>query len=311
MGEHIVARAVQTKRDHLYEPGSGSCSCGSCSIFSTLKNCHKSDNISDWEVGKVDCCGGFCLPQPQCVPPDREECNIGFSSKGLDPILSFGWDKKAPNLKCTYNFDAIDTRSQLTAFEEKFGENNDVISKYCTQKVTTCPEGMSECSRLKSTGDGGDYCRSWFEEQAPHVKDATMQNYCSHHNTDDCKCVNRTENKSYSVMKGAHVINDGCWYLPCANKSSKYMVPTDLVNPKGCPTNICDVLFNIVDDGNINIDDVKNDIVCYGKSDPINSNPPNSNPPNPESQTFFQRYKFEIASLLVIIMLFIIIIYRS
>lgn len=312
MGEHVVGRLVQLSQKHQYQPGE--CRCFHCSAFTPKMRCNKTNNIWDWQVGTNTCCGGFCTAQPRCVHPDRDECRIGFSSKNQDPLLSFGWDGNAPRLKCVYNLDQIDTRSQVLAYKDKFGENNDVESKYCTQKVATCPSGMKECSRLKSIGEGGNECRTWFEKQPAHIQDATIQNYCLHNKTEDCKCVNRGESDVYNAMKGAHSINDGCWFNACANRSGKYLVPTQLVNPK-CPDKICQVLFDIIKDGNVSIDHVQNDIVCKfdrhpsEPSKPLPPTNPNPEPPQPEpKKTFLDfalRYKYEliIISILAVILL--------
>ena len=168
MGEHVVGRIVQTSQKHQYQPGD--CRCFHCSAFSARVPCHKTHNIGDWEIGTDSCCGGFCTSQPRCAHPDRDECEIGRSSKGKDPLIYYGWDKQAPNLKCIYNLDKIDTRAQVLAYKDKFGENNDIEAKYCTQKITTCPKGMKECSRLKSIGEGGNECRMWFERQPTHIQ---------------------------------------------------------------------------------------------------------------------------------------------
>ncbi|TFH07285.1 MAG: hypothetical protein E4H07_09290 [Nitrosomonadales bacterium] len=300
MGEHVVGRTVQTNQKHLYRPGADSCKCFQCSIYSAWAPCHITKNVPDWQIGTDSCCGGLCRPQPQCVQPDRDECEIGRSSKGEDPLINYGWDMKAPKLKCTYAVDKIDTRSQVTAYKDKFGENSDVEAKYCTQKVSSCPNGMKECSRLKSIGEGGNECRMWFERQPAHIQDATMQNYCLRHKTDDCKCVNRADTTSYQEMKGAHSINDGCWYTACANRSGKYLVPTQLVKPS-CPDKLCQVLFDIVRDGNVSINDVQSDIVCQlGDS----SKPMPSEPVMPSE--FLKRYKYQIMVISIILAILVI-----
>lgn len=276
MGEHVIGRTVQTSQKHTYMPGE--CRCFHCSAFDKRESCRPTDGILDWEIANNTCCGGFCMSQPTCAQPDRSECDIGRSSKGQDPLIKYGWYNRAPHLSCVYDVNKIDTRKQVLNYTDKFGVNNDVEMKYCTQKVKDCPKGMKECSRLKSIGEGGEECRKWYEAQPANVRDAAIQNYCLRNDTEDCKCVNRADSESYQLMKGAHSINDGCWFSACANRSGKYLVPSQLVNPS-CPDKICQVLFDIMKTGNVSIDNVKNDIVCkYDKPVPV---PPIPIPPRP------------------------------
>lgn len=321
MGEHVVGRLVQTSQKHQYQPGD--CRCFHCSAFSARVPCHSTHNIRDWQVGTDSCCGGFCTSQPRCAHPDRDECELGRSSKNEDPLVYYGWDKQAPNLKCIYNLDKIDTRTQVLAYKDKFGENNDIEAKYCTQKVNTCTKGVNECSRLKSIGEGGNECRMWFEKQPAHIRDATMQNYCLRHNTEDCKCINRADNSAYQAMKGAHSINDGCWYSACANRG-KYLVPTQLNNPT-CPDKMCQVLFDIIEDGNVSIDHVQNDIVCKFDQPPNTPTPTPPTPPTPTPPTpptpdtnsvektfieFAKRYKYELLAIAILLIVWLVVLTR-
>jgi len=271
MGEHVIGRTVQTNRKLRYQPGADVCSCFKCSIFTSERPCFKTNGISDWEIEDSDksCCGGLCRPQPVCVHPDRDECFIGLDENNQNPLINIEWDRNAPNLKCVYNLDRVNTRAQVQAFTDKFGMNNDIEARYCTQRVKTCPDGLKDCSRLISTGEGGDECRKWFQKQNDNVKDSTIQNYCLRHDTEDCKCVNRAMKDSYRNMKGAKGINDGCWYIPCANPS-RYLVPSHLKNPK-CPENMCNVLFDFIKTGNVSFNDVKTDVNCTFKTPPTPS----------------------------------------
>lgn len=274
MGEHIIGRIVQTNRQHKYQPGKDVCDCFHCSIFTAKRPCNVTDGIEDWqlpfsETKESSCCGGLCNSQPVCVHPDRDECSIGLGSNKEDPLISYGWDGKAPNLKCVYNLDNIDTANQKSKFQEKFGANVDVEMKYCTQKVTMCPNRMKNCSRLKSIGEGGDECRKWFEKQAPAIQDATIQNYCLKNNSDDCKCVNRANFDAYRTAKGTYNFSDGCWYVPCANKSGQYLVPSQLIKPS-CPQNVCTQVYNFVKTRDVSLDNIKNDIMCdFASKDPL------------------------------------------
>lgn len=277
MGEHIIGRLDQKNRKNLYEPGGDVCTCGYCSAFTGRRSCEKTNNISDWEIDSRPCCGGICQSQPLCVHPDRDECFIGNDENKASPLLSYQWDGRAPRLKCTYDLNKISTRNQVQNFTDKFGLNNDVMAKFCTQKVTTCPFGLKECSRLKSTTSEGDECRQWFEAQSSHVQDAAIQSYCLKNNTPDCDCVNRFQSSVYNALKGAHIINDGCWYTPCTTRA-KNLIPSQLLNPT-CPDKMCQQIYDIVNAGNVTIKDVENVINC----DFSGYNPP----PSPPTATSF------------------------
>lgn len=301
MGEHIIGRLVQTSQKNKYQPGE--CDCFYCSAFTERVDCQTTENIQDWQIGVDSCCGGFCTSQPVCAQPDRDECEIGRSSADQDPLISVGWDREAPNLKCTYDINNIDTRAQVLAFKDKFGENNDIEAKYCTQKVSDCPDGMSECSRLRSIGEGGNECRVWFESQEPNIKDATMLSYCLQHNTEDCKCVNRANSAAYQAMKAGHSINDGCWYTPCAG-AGKFLVPSQLANPT-CPDKMCQVLYDIFQDGNVDLENVKNDIVCqFDDSGPVDPTPPAPEP------SFLDKYKYQLMGAGILLVLAVVMMAR-
>jgi hypothetical protein len=149
-----------------------------------------------------------------------------------------------------------------------------------------------------------------------------MQNYCLRHNTEDCKCINRANNSAYQVMKGTHLINDGCWYTACANRSGKYLVPTQLVNPN-CPDKMCQVLFDIIKTGDVSIDHVQNDIMCKfdrnpsEPSKPVPPKPkpkpptgdPNGAPPASKPDTFLdfaKRYRYLFAIILLVVLLVVV-----
>ena len=301
MGEHIIGRLIQTNKQHQYQPGKDVCSCFHCSIFTDERPCNFTGGIRDWQLPEFEedvgenalksaCCGGLCRHQPVCVHPDREECEIGRGINNEDPLISYGWENEAPNLKCVYNLDNINTRSQVLKFIDKFGMNDDVEMKYCTQKVTTCPNEMKSCSRLKSIGEGGDECRKWFESKPTNIQDATIQNYCLKNNTEDCKCVNRFKNDSYISGKGSYVFSDGCWYIPCANKSGQYLVPSNLIKPD-CPKNVCTQVYDFIKTGNVSIDNVKNDIMCdFSSQKAVKDNKPLET----IAMGFGQKYKYQI-----------------
>lgn len=50
-----------------YRPGEDVCSCGHCSAFTKIRSC----STGDVKCASVQCCGGFCEPQPVCY-----ECRL-------------------------------------------------------------------------------------------------------------------------------------------------------------------------------------------------------------------------------------------
>ena len=258
MGDQITARKVQTKANNSYMPGN--CTCGQCSVGSPVPDCYQSSGIEDWTAWWDKCCGGFCKSQRLCVKPDRNECEIGTDSKGNNPLISVGWNRSAPNLNCVYDTSMIDREAQIKSYEDIFGKSDELMNGYCGQPVPTCPEGMKSCSRYKSIGEGGDRCRSWYANLASdYVRDAMALNYCFRHDTEDCRCVNRTLADEYKALKPGNPINDSCWFVPCSNPG-RFFVPSNLTKDRTCPENVCEIIFNIYKDRDVTIYD--NDLVC-------------------------------------------------
>lgn len=135
------------------------------------------------------------------------------------------------------------------------------MANFCGQKVSQCPDKEKTCARLKSTDPLSNLCRLWYANESWSDQDKFMQNYCSKNKSEyDCKCVNRSDNTTYNMLKDAKVANDACWYVPCANPS-KYFVPTKFLNTL-CPQNVCDKIYKFIKDNKINMTDVKDDITC-------------------------------------------------
>jgi len=264
---------VQKSTKTSYDTGQP-CSCGTCTAFTSNRECGQTDGMSDWEYGHEACC--FTCPNKRhCAKPDSKECDIGVDSHKRDPLSRVTWNGRGPNLKCIYDVDKINTFDQIDNFKQRFGihgDYNNIIANYCQQSSDTCivdpdtGENMTKCSRLKSTGKDGELCRGWFNQQPKGTQDTVVQNYCAVNNTPDCKCVNRAQNDVYRSLKVGKVINDGCWFTPCANSQS-YLQTTEVENPS-CPSNFCDVIYNIIKDRDVTIDNIKNDVNCVFKPAP-------------------------------------------
>lgn len=263
---------TQTTKSDTYV--SGPCKCGKCSAYTKYRPCQLYKGVKDWNVGDVKCCGGFCTSQDRCAKIDLTQCSIGNSSTGKPPLADVSWNGKAPAVRCKFALKDIDSYRQVNNYINKFGINDQLMGNFCGQMVSQCPN-KGNCSRLKSTAPGANLCRNWYEKQPAASKDSFMQNYCINTKTYDCNCVNRSDDPIYQELKQAKVINDGCWYTPCANPS-KFFVPSQLLHPK-CPKNVCDIIFQFIKDKRIDIDDVKNEINCNFGPDPGPSPGPGSN----------------------------------
>ena len=289
----VIGRKVQTHHGEYIPGPEFSCVCFNCSLFTPRYECNITDGIQDPTLRDETCCSGWCTSQPVCASPYYVSCDIGKSSKNEDPLLHVTWDVTPPNIKCIYDLDKIDTVAQATNFTSLFGPNDEIQNKICFQPVTKCANGITECSRIKSLDAGSDNCRLWYENLPPKTGDAYMQSYCIRHSTKDCDCVLRSNNSSYNKLKGLHSYNDGCWFLSCSD-SSKYFVPSDLRKPT-CPTNICQIIIDVANAENVDIDDIKNDIVC------------NFDPPPPPDNFWdlliktLEKYKYQISTITVIV----------
>jgi hypothetical protein len=285
MTSTINGFVVQKSTKTSYDTGQP-CGCGLCFWTTTKRACGQTDLKDDWNFGSENCCPPFCPDKLHCAKPNAEECAIGTDSHKRDPLTRVTWNGKGPNMQCIFDVNKINTLDQIDNFKQKFGvsgDYNSIITNYCQQSSDTCvidPEtgkNMPKCSRLKSTGKDGELCRGWFNQQQKGVQDTVVQNYCAVNNTPDCKCVNRSLNDIYRSLKVGKVINDGCWFTPCANPQS-YLQTTEVENPT-CPSNFCDVIYNIIKDRDVKIDNIKNDVNCVFKLEPPPT--PTPTPPKP------------------------------
>lgn len=204
-----------------------------------------------------------------CLAPDPRECEIGVSSRGFNPFEQIVWDQSAPNIACTFNLDHIDTADQLREFSRKFPKNlrDTLMTSFCGSQVTiNCAPGLETgCSRFLTTDDEGILCRDWLASLSKDRQDAVMRNYCLGNNTDDCKCINRTFDPDYENVKVlSNYFSDNCWYRPCANNSSIYLVPNALFE-KQCATNVCQQIIDVQTQGQVDVSGNTNNINCNFK----------------------------------------------
>lgn len=276
----VIIGGVQTTPFNVYD--AGHCACGDCTSFTSLSDCdiEPVSGFPDWSIGLHGCCF-TCPAQRTCSRLNTSICsNVPNSSKGLSPYVSAGWadNLQSGDVKCTYNLDNIDTMDQLNALPFDGKNNPSVAYAFCNRTATTCEidpktsQPMSSCSRVKSTGLDGDYCRGWFNNLQEQDKDTYIQNYCTNHNTPDCGCFNRAQDTVYSAVKQAYPFNDACWYIDCANPQV-YLRTSDL-NTNNCPTNVCEVLNEYINDHDIHVDKNQTSINCVFTPKPPPPPPP-------------------------------------
>lgn len=255
------------------------------SCFQTYKGsrdkCLTTGGIQDWMCAENN--SGFSNKY-YCSKIDVAFFNIGLSSTGGNPLISTKLVKdRSPEVELTYDLQLIDTIDQLNTIIVKFGPNSDIYNQsmfvLCSKSVkdlnipnTTCLKDKNnnfppDCSIMNSTSPVGNYIRKWFNSQSQQNKDAIIANYCLGKNNVECSCVNRSNDPIYQKIKGANIINDSCWYVPCSSGNINYLQQSDVIN-KLCPSNVCTQLYNFINDNNVSLNDVKNQISCKFEESP-------------------------------------------
>ena len=172
---------------------------------------------------------------------------------------------------------------------------------FCSLQSSSCPidpmtaKPMEKCANLTSTGESGNICRSWAQQNVKG-SNASKLDYCNKFNTPDCQCLNRSDNKIYKLAKNGNPFNDGCWWIPCGNPST-YLVTSNLIpRPGDCPQRICSIINNILAESGsqVNIKDVEEVINC-----PING----------DTRNDWDKYKWWIIGAVVLIGVLIILVF--
>jgi hypothetical protein len=199
-------------------------------------------------------------------------CEIGLNSQGQSPVIANqltnpppadykGWPNYRP-IQCIYDRNKIDTIDQSLTAVKQFGADNSLTKAFCGSKTFTCPIDMvGGCSRYFSNEKDGDYCRDLYNNMTPTEKDSVIMNYCTRNQTDDCKCANRSTNPEYQKLKQGNPFSDACWYIPCSN-DQQFFTPSEFSGNPDCPSNICQIVYNISQAHDVDIDHIKNDINC-------------------------------------------------
>ncbi|QTE18657.1 myristylated membrane protein [Tiger frog virus] len=253
----IGATRLQNDKSDTYS--AGPCYAGGCSAFTPRGTCGK-----DWDLGEQTCASGFCTSQPLCARIKKTQvCGLRYSSKGKDPLVSAEWDSRgAPYVRCTYDADLIDTQAQVDQFMSMFGESPGLAERYCMRGVKNTAGEL--VSRVSSDADpAGGWCRKWYSAHRGPDQDAALGSFCiKNPGAADCKCINRASDPVYQKVKTLHAYPDQCWYVPCAADVGELKMGTQRDTPTNCPTQVCQIVFNMLDDGSVTMDDVKNTINC-------------------------------------------------
>lgn len=152
----------------------------------------------------------------------------------------------------------------------------DAKQRYCGEPQTedcmidpTTLKPLTKCTRIHQQGKEGDKCRTWYADLVQkNQQDSVIQSICSGiygEELPECRCANKSSDPIYEKMGQFQAMNDGCWWLPCKDSTSN-LIPTAETKPK-CPDNICQVVWNFVDDKTIDVDNVKSSIDCGFNTD--------------------------------------------
>jgi len=196
--------------------------------------------------------GSFCK---------MEKTSTGQTMTGLpDPKLLVSERENASTKTCVYKMtDLVGTFADYKKWNP-VGMSEDGTDYLCSQpSEAECiidpktNKPFKKCSRMAATGEEGTICRHWLDKKTDDQKEEIMVDLCLNNpDFEDCACVNRSTDDIYkavtSAVGGAKLVNDGCWWTPCKNKS-RYLVPPDLDTPDTCPTSICQAVIEVVDTG--------------------------------------------------------------
>lgn len=265
---------------NLYDPIDGICNFHTNSIYGGIEDPKYNGKCvdtfqkqvpfsTDCNISKLSNNGKHCMPaRGDGEKDDYPHC--------FQPAVGSFWTGKGYEKICEYDLDLFDSVAQGREYMNKFGrtgENVDrIMSQVCgmiTQK--DCPinpdtgERMKECMVLRSENRDGDTCQDWAIRADPLLIDRMKTRWCTvNRNAEDCKCINRAFDPEYKDLKRYFQQNDSCWYAPCSNTGAYLTHSTK----EDCTANICQVVYQLKNNNDVIIKNVKNAIQCYGYSDP-------------------------------------------
>lgn len=140
---------------------------------------------------------------------------------------------------------------------------SNVIDPLCERPIEFgCVDNSHKCSPLFSKSVIGDYCRDEYAQLSPGDRDTVMQNFCLRNpRSEECKCASRSDEATYLRLKSGQPFSDACWYVPCTNRF-QYFIPSEFDGKLECPQNVCQIVYNISEQRNLDMSDIKNDINC-------------------------------------------------
>jgi hypothetical protein len=136
---------------------------------------------------------------------------------------------------------------------------------YCAQPADKCAPGVAKCSRYFGIDDDSLKCQAWITANQTGknmiIYDQVAKRYCGNHpDAPECQCVNRADDPTYKAISNLYQDKDSCWWAPCKN-TNKYWVTSDLRN-QDCPTNVCQVIYDAVQDHNVKITGNTSNVTC-------------------------------------------------
>jgi hypothetical protein len=201
-------------------------------------------------------------------------CDIGKTKDGKNPVIAI--QQLDDHVQCVYDPMLITTLDQATNSIALYGPNvsdNPILKSFCQSPSEYCPIDSKSCSRVFSTDDREiDLCAKAYNNLSRLEKDSWMTDYCSRWNTQDCICFNRNDDPIYKKLKLNNPYLDSCWYIPCKD-GGRGFIPSDVdladadpTHHHECPSNICQVIYDISQARSVDVEDNKTIIQCGSSS---------------------------------------------
>ena len=215
-------------------------------------------------------------------------------------------------ITCEYSRDLIGTScEQVSAFTDAYRKatgddkwfDDDLMHRVCSKR------GPPEKCLDKGSGYvdplTGEYicsnmlvcpkCQEWALTK-PGVADTLMREWCEAH-TDPlapldpkksdpaCACINREYDPAVAEMQRYAMVKPGCWYPPCATGGlKKYLRPeSDAPKPGDCPDKICNIIWDLKHNTDIDIGKITQIIDCGEDPHPSPTPGPKPDPTDPDS----------------------------
>lgn len=213
--------------------------------------CHK----DDWSYDSLTCAGGLRSSQYKCSKVDPSLCP---KINGHTAHAKFD---TPPRVKCSYPLNIFNNTKSIKKWKNTWGTddsyNNMILPNFCRKTSNKCPinpitsKPFEKCTLFTATDESGNICRDWANNN-PTVSDNLKRNICDNSGLADCLCLNRFSDPLYNDIK-VHLnpnIPDECWWKPCRNSENYVQLSS---NSNVCPTNICDLIRNIILNYNLDL----------------------------------------------------------